>query len=183
MFDLKIECNVMKYNIHNGAIRWRISTLAQFIWCIFVITLIVFKILTLHICDIENFGQGHSVQRSQWSSSITNINFYKSHAWACLLALTVFEIFTFRNLWPWKCKTRSWSMYNNHSGAIPWQIHDFISACNSNVCSISPFTRYSPNKMQSLILKMKVKEKKRNWRHSSENVRFHVSKFFRILPT
>ena len=28
-------------------------------------------------------------------------------------------------------------MYNNCSGAIRWQIHDFLSDGNSNICSIS----------------------------------------------
>ena len=42
-----------------------------------------------------------------------------------LLALTVFEIFTFQNLWPWK--GRKVMMSNSHSGAIRWQIHNFLS--------------------------------------------------------
>ena len=65
---------------------------------------------------LKNEGQGHRVQHSQWSHSMANINLYKSHISTSLkvildqfsLGLTVFEIFTFLNSWPWKCRPRSW---------------------------------------------------------------------------
>ena len=60
------------------------------------------------IFDLENESQGHGIQHSQWSHSMANVNLYKSHTWTCSLALTVFEIFTFKSVWPWKCGSRSW---------------------------------------------------------------------------
>ena len=72
------------------------------------IALTVSEILTFQICDLENLGQGHTGQHSQWSHSMANINLYKCHTTSFSLALTVFEIFTFRNAWPWKCRSKSW---------------------------------------------------------------------------
>ena len=53
-------------------------------------------------------------------------------------------------------------MYNIGSGTIRWQIHDFLSDCNSNVYSISHHSQdiRKTNKMENLTLKMKVKEEK-----------------------
>ena len=77
--------------------------------------------------DLENEGLGHGVHHSQWSPAMTNINFYKCHILEhFLLALTVFQIFTFQNTWPWKG-------YNIRSGIIRWQIRGFLSHANSNV--------------------------------------------------
>ena len=46
--------------------------------------------------------QGHWVQHSKWSLSMAN-----SYIWAFLLALNVFEIFTFQNSRPIKYRSRS----------------------------------------------------------------------------
>ena len=58
--------------------------------------------------DFENEGQGHGVQHSPWCHSMalsTTIKVIFEHF---SLALTVFEIFTFKNLSPWKYKSRLW---------------------------------------------------------------------------
>ena len=41
--------------------------------------LTVSEILRFKIFDLKNLGQDHRVQHSQWSNSIVNINFSKSH--------------------------------------------------------------------------------------------------------
>ena len=71
------EEKVRELNIYNGAIRWRISTSVKVIRCIFVIALTVSEILMFQMSDLENLGQDHGVQQSQWSHSIANINLYK----------------------------------------------------------------------------------------------------------
>ena len=76
---LRMKVNVTEHNNHNGAIRWRISTSAKVIWQIFAKALTVSQILKFKICQLENVGQGHRVQHSQWSHSMTNINIYENH--------------------------------------------------------------------------------------------------------
>ena len=39
---------------------------------------------------------------------MANINLYKSHTLAFFASSHHFEIFTFQNSWPWKCRSRSW---------------------------------------------------------------------------
>ena len=58
---------------------------------------------------LENLGQGHGVQHLQWSHSMTNGNIYKVIAEHYSIALTVFQILVFQFLWPYKCRSRSWS--------------------------------------------------------------------------
>ena len=48
---------VTEYNIHNGAI----STSVKIMWSIFAISFIISEILTLQICDLQNFGQDNVV--------------------------------------------------------------------------------------------------------------------------
>ena len=38
---------------------------------------------------------------------MANINLYKSHTWAFFASHNLFKIFTFQNLWPWKCRSKS----------------------------------------------------------------------------
>ena len=52
------------------------------------------------------------------------------------LALTVFEIFTFKNSWSWG--NINVIMYNICSGTIGWKIPNFLSDCNSNACIFQP---------------------------------------------
>ena len=74
----------------------------------FVIALIVSEIPTFQICDLENLGQRHVVKHLQWSHLKANINLYKSHTEALFFSCSGFEIFTFQNSCPWKCRSRSW---------------------------------------------------------------------------
>ena len=62
----------------------------------------------------------------------TSIKFVNEHF---SLAVTIFEILTFQNLWPWKCKSKSRCTTSQWS--IWWQRPDFLSDGNSNVCSIA----------------------------------------------
>ena len=56
--------------------------------------------------DLENECQGHGVQHSQWFHSIAiSIKVILEHS---SIALTLFEIFIFKNSWPWKCRSRLW---------------------------------------------------------------------------
>ena len=59
--------------------------------------------------DIENEGQGHGVQHSQWFHSIANINLYKRHTRAFFASSHRFWDIYISKLWPWKCRTKSWS--------------------------------------------------------------------------
>ena len=45
----------------------------------FAIALTVSEILTFQICDLQNLGQDHEVQHSQWSDLMAKINFYNTH--------------------------------------------------------------------------------------------------------
>ena len=73
-----MKVNVTDYNTRNGAIQWKLSTFVKVVTN-FVISLTVSEILTFQICDHENLGQGHEVQRLQWYRSISDISLYKSH--------------------------------------------------------------------------------------------------------
>ena len=67
-----------------------------------------FRDKSIKMCDLEKLGQGYTVQHLQWSHSMANISLYKVTVEHFSLALTVFEIFTFHDSWPWKCRSRSW---------------------------------------------------------------------------
>ena len=143
---LKIKAKGTEYNIHNCAIRWRMSNSAKDSG-IFAIALTVSEILTFQICYFENLGQCRGVPHLQLSHSIANINLNKSHTRAFSLALTLFEIFIFQNSWPWKCRSTSWRTPFIHSGTISmanrptirlliwWQLYCLLC--------FSQFTRYS----------------------------------------
>ena len=77
-------------------------------------------------------------------------------------------------------------MYNIHSGAIKWEIHDFLCDGGS-VCSLSLFARYLQNKKNA---KTDIEYEGhgqgvlyQDLRHSTGNVRIHIGDFFRILTT
>ena len=71
-----MNVKVTEYNIHNRAVRRRISTSAKVISRIFAIAFAVSEMLTFKIGVPENLGQGHD--RLEWSYSMVNINLYKS---------------------------------------------------------------------------------------------------------
>ena len=60
---LKVKVKVTDYNVHSGAIRWRISTSVKDVRGIFATVLTVSEILTFQMCDLENIDDG--VQHSQ----------------------------------------------------------------------------------------------------------------------
>ena len=74
------------------------------------------------------------------------------------------EIIIFINSWPWKCRSRSWYTNGSRSGAIRWQIHEFLSNSNSNICPISHRLRYLQKRKNSKLwpwkMKVKLREKK-----------------------
>ena len=88
--------------------------------------------------DLENIGQGHDVQHSQWRHSMANINLYESCTWAFFASSHCFPNNKYylisRNLviLKWLVKVMMYSVCN---GAIEWLIPDFLSDGNSNVCS------------------------------------------------
>ena len=94
---LKMKVEVTKYNIHNDAIRWRISTSVRAMWRIVLKALTVCEILTFQILYIEDLGQDHGEQYWQCCHSTENIYLNKSH-WLHFfaLALTVSEILKFQ---------------------------------------------------------------------------------------
>ena len=62
---------------------------------------------------LENLGQGHGMQHLQWFHSMANINLYRSHTREFFsLVLTVFQMFTFQNSWPWKYRLRAFEKFN-----------------------------------------------------------------------
>ena len=77
--------------------------------------------------DLENVGQGHGVQHSQWSYSIVNINLYKVIIEHFSLALTGFRNIHILKFVILKMQVKV-MIYNSRSGAIRWQIHDYLMA-------------------------------------------------------
>ena len=73
---LKMNFKVIEYNIHNGDIRWEISTILKVTWRIFATAVTVSELLMFQMCNLENRGQGHGEQHSQRSYSMTIINLY-----------------------------------------------------------------------------------------------------------
>ena len=73
---MKVE--ITEYTIHNGAIRWRISTSVKVIWRVFAIALLVSDRWMFQICYFESLGWGDEVQYAQRSYSMENINLHKS---------------------------------------------------------------------------------------------------------
>ena len=59
----------------------------------FTLALTISETLTIQISDLENLGQGQSVQRSQWSHSTAESNLYKSHSPHFYASSTRFEIY------------------------------------------------------------------------------------------
>ena len=103
---LKMKIEVTQYNTDNGAIRWRISTSVKVIWYMFAIAFAISVILMLQICDLENLGNvtEYKIRNGPIQQKIlTSIKVTQEHF---SLALTVFEIFTFQNLLPWKHRSR-----------------------------------------------------------------------------
>ena len=104
--------------------------------------------------DLENESQGHRVQQLQWPHSIGNINFYKSHTSALLLALTIsrYSHCKFRNL-----ENIGQSHDIQH---LQWCHEmantDFLSDGNTNVC-ICPADTYQNSQIKSLPLKIYIK--------------------------
>ena len=77
----------------------------------YLMTIVMYAFFSLVKKIFENcdwkFWLGYGIQHSQWSHSMANINLHKVILEHFSLALTVFEIFTFQNTWPWKYKSRS----------------------------------------------------------------------------
>ena len=61
---------VTEYNIRNDPVRWQISTSIKITSEQFSLALTVFQIFTFQIRDLENVGQSHNVQHSQWNHSM-----------------------------------------------------------------------------------------------------------------
>ena len=72
-------------------------------------------------------------------------------------------------------------MYNIRSGAVRWQIYDFLCGGYSNVCSSSHRLRdirKTKNIQMTLKMKINVKEEKSGTRLSTINIRFYIGDFF-----
>ena len=94
---LLMKVKVTRYNINNGAVRWRISESVKVIRRIFVPALTVSEILRFQIFALDNLG--HRAQHSQWCHSIANVYLHKVTARSFALALTVFDVLTFSNVY------------------------------------------------------------------------------------
>ena len=156
---LKMNFKVIEYNIHNGDIRWQISTIVKVTWRIFVTAVTVAELLMFQICNLENRDQGHGVQHSQRSYSMAIINLYTFilehfRQFSLFSRYSHFKIRDFENIGEGhEVQHLQW----RHSMAKS----DFISDINSNICSTSHRLcdiRMS-RKMPKLSLKIKVKIK------------------------
>ena len=86
-FTIKMKDKIKEYNIRNCAVRLQISKhingkykkLSTSVSTLFSQALTVWVLLTSPIFGIENVGQSHAVQHSQWCHSIANIRIYKHH--------------------------------------------------------------------------------------------------------
>ena len=67
---------------------------------------------------------------------MATINLYKRHTWAFFASFHRFQDIHISKFVTWKMEGKV-MMYNISSGAIQWQIHDFLSNGNSNVCIFS----------------------------------------------
>ena len=144
-------------------------------------------ILRFEMFDLENLGQGHRVQHSQFSHSIANINIYKSLNWAFFVGwLSWFS----RKQHSEFCDLENVGQGSRYTtiAMAPFDgkyiIHDFLFDGNFHVCSISR----KLNKIQKFGLEKKAnaKLKKRiKWelRQVMENSWFNISDFARILAT
>ena len=68
-----------------------------------------FRDIIFLILDLEKVGNGHGVQFSQLHHSMTNVKIYKCLQHIFALALTISEIYIFKNFLPPKIRSRSWS--------------------------------------------------------------------------
>ena len=96
-------------------------------------------------------GYGHGVQHSQWSHSMANINFYKSHDRAFFAGYHHIRDIEIAKLMTLKILVNV-VMYNLRSEDIQLQIPDFLSNSNSKVCTITHPLRdiRKSNKMQKV---------------------------------
>ena len=94
----------MKYNTGNGPIRWHISTsmkviLEHFSFSLSLSLSLSHRFLDIRIskfvtCDLENVGQSHEVEHSQWRNLMINARPYLTAIIMFALSLIVYEIFT-----------------------------------------------------------------------------------------
>ena len=59
-----MKVKVTEYNIHNGAIWWRISTSVKVVMNIFALALTVCDILLFLTFNLENLGKGPVVEKT-----------------------------------------------------------------------------------------------------------------------
>ena len=99
------------------------------------------------------------------------------------LALTDFEMFTFQNSWLWKY--RSVMLYNTRNGAIRWQIPDFLSDENSNICISLCLSEWSPEKCyfktEIMVTEHNIRNGPIRWRISSAT-NIILEYFIYLLP-
>ena len=85
-----MKVNATRYNNHNGAIRWRMSTSVKVMRRI-LRQLSPFEILMFKTCDLE--GQGHGGENRDLRRSIANTNMHKNlKGFFFALALILYEI-------------------------------------------------------------------------------------------
>ena len=70
---MKNEVKAAEYSIRNGSILWQIQTSIIVIPEHFWLALTVCRYSHFKFRDLENVGQGHDGQHSQWHHSIANI--------------------------------------------------------------------------------------------------------------
>ena len=71
-----------EYNIPIGAIQWLISTsikvVVEHLSLALAVFYILYNMIFRNFVTLNNIGQGHDLQHSQWRHSMANINLYKS---------------------------------------------------------------------------------------------------------
>ena len=141
LLTLQIQVKVTWHKNGTYAIRQRISTSTKAVLEHFSLAFTDSRYYILYFlkcCDLENIGQGHDVQHSQWRHSMTNINLYKSRIEHFALAITVFpDILLYNSTNCYLENQVKVMMHNIRNDVIRWQIYECLSDGNSNVYSIS----------------------------------------------
>ena len=82
-----------------------VTVILRWIYCMCAslhLALTVFEILRTEIFDLEEVGQSHKAQFSQWRHSMANIEIYKSHITQYCANSHRFQDINIWNIWPWK---------------------------------------------------------------------------------
>ena len=106
-------------------------------------------------------------------------NLYKFHTWAFWLPLTVFKIFIFQILWPWKCRSRSWW---TALAVAPFDFK-YLTSYLMALVIFAFFERLLVKVASGKVWPWKFREKSPKWSNSIENInlfKLYTWQFFAI---